>query len=98
MTSSDRASLRYSGSEPDIQVVGHASRATLGIQLTLELRGQVVLLDMDMPDIDGVSAIRAILAEAPQTRVIALSADESGERKSRMRWRRRYGRAHADSC
>ncbi len=62
------------GSEPDIQVVGHASRATLGIQLTLELRGQVVLLDIDMPDIDGVSAIHAILAEAPQTRVIALSA------------------------
>ena len=62
------------GSEPDIQVVGHASRATLGIQLTLELRGQVVLLDMDMPDIEGVSAIHAILAEAPQTRVIALSA------------------------
>lgn len=62
------------GTEPDIHVVGHASRATLGVQLTLELQGQVVLLDMDMPDIDGVSAIYTILAEAPQTRVIALSA------------------------
>jgi DNA-binding NarL/FixJ family response regulator len=59
--------------EPDIQVLGHASRATLGVQLSLELRAQVVLLDMYMPDIDGVSATRLILAEAPDTRVIALS-------------------------
>jgi DNA-binding NarL/FixJ family response regulator len=67
------------GSEPDIQVVGHASRATLGVQLTLELRGQVVLLDMDMPDIEGVSAIHTILAEVPQTRIIALSATSGGK-------------------
>jgi two-component system, NarL family, nitrate/nitrite response regulator NarL len=67
------------GSEPDIQVVGHASRATLGVQLTLELRGQVVLLDMDMPDVEGVSAIHTILAEVPQTRIIALSATSRGK-------------------
>jgi DNA-binding NarL/FixJ family response regulator len=67
------------GGEPDIQVVGHASRATLGVQLTLELRGQVVLLDMDMPDIEGVSAIHTILAEVPQTRIIALSATSGGK-------------------
>jgi len=60
--------------EPDIRVVGHASRAPLGIQLSLELQAQVVLLDMGMADIDGVPATRVILTHAPKTRVIALSA------------------------
>ena len=62
------------GREPDIRVVGHASRATLGVQLSLELQAQVVLLDTGMSDIDGVSATHLILTHAPQTRVIALSA------------------------
>jgi DNA-binding NarL/FixJ family response regulator len=62
------------GSEPDVEVVGQTSRGRLGVRLTLELRAQVVLMDLDMPDVDGVSATAEILTRAPQTQVIALSA------------------------
>lgn len=60
--------------EPDIDVVGQASRGQSGVQLTLELCPQVVLMDLNMPDLDGISATRAILAQSPQTRILVLSA------------------------
>jgi len=60
--------------EPDIAVVGQASRGRAGVRLTLEIRPQVLLMDLSMPDIDGISATREILDRAPTTRVIVLSA------------------------
>jgi NarL family two-component system response regulator LiaR len=60
--------------QPDITVVGQASRGRSGVRLTLELRPRVVLMDLDMPDVDGISATREILSHSPETRVVALSA------------------------
>ena len=60
--------------EPDIEVVGQASQGKKGVRLTLELRPQVVLMDLEMPDLDGISATREILAQDPRIRVVALSA------------------------
>lgn len=66
--------------EPDIDVVGQASRGQSGVQLTLELGPQVVLMDLNMPDLDGISATRAILEQSPQTRILVLSAvSETGD-------------------
>ncbi len=68
------------GAQPDIEVVAQASGGRLGVQLASELRPDVVLMDLRMPDLDGTDATRAILQRRPTTRVVAftvLSSDDA---------------------
>jgi DNA-binding NarL/FixJ family response regulator len=62
------------GREPDIEVVGRASTVAEGIALARSTTPDVILLDYDLPDGDGVSAARQILAERPETKVVMLTA------------------------
>ena len=59
--------------EPDIQVVGEAEDCSSTIKLIQELSPQVVIMDISMPDLNGVEATRRILSQFPQVKVIALS-------------------------
>ena len=61
------------GSQPDIDVVGQASGGRMGVRLAGELRPDVVLMDLRMPDLEGPEATRKILEEAPGTAVVALT-------------------------
>ena len=56
-----------------IEVVGQASRGRMGVRLAQELRPSVVLMDLRMPDLDGIEATKEILQGNPETRVIALT-------------------------
>ncbi len=60
-------------SHPDIDVVAQASGGKMGVRLARELRPDVVLMDLRMPDLDGPAAIQAILEDNPTTRVLALT-------------------------
>jgi DNA-binding NarL/FixJ family response regulator len=64
---------------PGIEVVAQASGGKIGIRLARELRPDVVLMDLRMPDLDGPAATRAILENDPDARVLALTvaSDES---------------------
>ena len=66
------------GSHHDIEVVAQASGGRMGVRLALELRPDVVLMDLRMPDLQGVEATRAIVQSKPSARVVALtvSAEE----------------------
>ena len=60
--------------QPDIEVVGEAAGARDGVQLAARLSPDVVLMDLLMPDEDGVDAIRALRDVAPRVRVLVLTS------------------------
>jgi len=59
--------------ESDIEVVGAAKSGQEGIDLSQEFDPDVILMDINMPDIDGISATEIILRNQPHTQVIMLS-------------------------
>ncbi|WP_250007465.1 response regulator transcription factor [Actinoplanes sp. M2I2] len=63
--------------EPDLTVVGEASSGDEGVALAVELRPDVVLMDLRMPGGDGVSATGRLAAVAPGVRVLVLTTYES---------------------
>jgi DNA-binding NarL/FixJ family response regulator len=69
---------------PDIQVVGEAAGGLEGIRLAIELLPDLVLMDISMPDLDGIQATQRILAQAPDIRVLAFSADSHWQNVEEM--------------
>jgi DNA-binding NarL/FixJ family response regulator len=65
--------------EEDIEVVGEAGNGAEALERAAELRPDVVLMDLRMPVLDGVAAIRRLRAEQPGVRVIALTTFDDDE-------------------
>ena len=59
--------------EPDLQIVGGASDGLGALALALELHPDIVLTDLKMPHMDGLTAIKALHEMEPATRVVVLS-------------------------
>ena len=60
--------------DPDIQVVGEAENGQEALEMARELEPDVVLMDLLMPVMDGISATQAIRAELPEVEVVALTS------------------------
>jgi two-component system response regulator NreC len=60
-------------SEPDMEVVGEADNGRAVVRLVQEKSPQVVIMDISMPDLNGIEATRQIIAESPGVKIIALS-------------------------
>ena len=64
-------------SEADIEVTGEAEDGLEAIRCVEEYRPDLIILDLSMPRLDGISAIREIKGRYPETRVMALTIHES---------------------
>lgn len=65
------------GGEPDFEVVGEAGNGIEAVELAERLGPDVVLMDLKMPQMDGVTATELITERRPETRVLVLTTYES---------------------
>ncbi len=72
-----RSGLKSLVADSDIEVVAEATSGNEALRLALKLKPQVVLLDIRMPDGDGLSTLEAIKAKLPKTPVLMLSTYDS---------------------
>jgi DNA-binding NarL/FixJ family response regulator len=73
-----REGLRRSLSEEGFEIVGEAENGDQAVQLATELRPDVILMDVSMPELDGVEATRAIrsVEGAPHVVMLTMHADK----------------------
>lgn len=65
--------------QPDFSVVGQAENGLQALELARELRPDVVLMDVEMPVMDGVAAVHLIKEELPSVLVVMLTISESDD-------------------
>lgn len=59
--------------KPKFEVVGEAENGRVALSMARKLEPDVIVMDINMPDLNGVDAARQILAERPESKIIALS-------------------------
>lgn len=64
----------YLSAQPDIEVVGEADNGKAAIPMVLELRPDIVLMDLVMKEMDGIEATRQIIAEWPEAKIIIVTS------------------------
>jgi two-component system, NarL family, response regulator NreC len=65
--------------DPEIEIIGEAETGAQGIQMADKLRPDVVLMDISMPDMNGIEATRIIKAQHPEIAVLALTMHEDDQ-------------------
>ncbi len=59
--------------QPDMEIVGEAGNGREAVEQTEQLKPDVVVMDVGMPELNGIEATRRIAASSPRTRVLGLS-------------------------
>ncbi|HKW29739.1 MAG TPA: response regulator transcription factor [Verrucomicrobiae bacterium] len=62
--------------QPDMHVAGEAANGREVLQLVRELKPDIVVMDLSMPELNGLQATERLKAEAPQIKVVAITANE----------------------
>src|SRR2546429_6945416 len=72
------------GTASDLRLVGEASSGREAMSAVESLKPDLVLMDVHMPEMDGPTAAKALLAKYPQTKIIAWTVSESSDDLLRM--------------
>jgi DNA-binding NarL/FixJ family response regulator len=64
---------RILASQSDLEVIGEAGNGREAVDLAEQLKPDVVVMDVSMPELNGIEATRRLMKAAPRTRVLALS-------------------------
>ena len=64
----------YLSIQEDIEVIGEAANGLLGYHLAMELRPDIILMDLVMDTMDGIEATQKIMAEWPQAKIIIVTS------------------------
>lgn len=69
--------------EPDMQVVGEAGSGTEALHLAQTLAPDVVLMDIEMPEMDGIETTTTLRTMVPLSAVVMLSIHDNGQTRAR---------------
>lgn len=64
----------YLSAQPDIEVVGEADDGKKGVELALDLRPDIILMDLVMKEMDGIEATRQIIEKWPEAKIIIVTS------------------------
>ncbi|WP_099361121.1 response regulator [Fredinandcohnia onubensis] len=64
----------YLSAQPDIEVVGEADDGKIAVDLALELRPDIILMDLVMKEMDGIEATRRIIESWPEAKIIIVTS------------------------
>lgn len=70
--------------QPGMEVIAEAENGRMALKLIKKLSPDIAIMDIAMPDLNGIEATRQIVAEAPGTKVIALSMHSDRQFVTRM--------------
>lgn len=68
-----RAAVRQALDQPDLMVAGEAASAEEALVLAPQVRPDVLLVDIDLPGMDGVALVRELAPRLPDTRIVMLT-------------------------
>jgi two-component system, NarL family, response regulator LiaR len=64
----------YLSAQPDIEVIGEADNGKTGVELCLDLRPDVILMDLVMKEMDGIEATKEIIEAWPEAKIIIVTS------------------------
>jgi len=64
----------FLSSQPDIEVMGEADNGKKAVELALSLRPDIILMDLVMPEMDGIEATKKIINEWPEAKIIIVTS------------------------
>ncbi|PLR76901.1 DNA-binding response regulator [Bacillus sp. V3-13] len=64
----------YLSAQPDIDVIGEADNGRTGVELALQLRPDIILMDLVMKEMDGIEATRKIIESWPDAKIIIVTS------------------------
>ncbi|RID82095.1 DNA-binding response regulator [Peribacillus asahii] len=64
----------YLSAQSDIEVVGEADNGRTAVDMAIELRPDIILMDLVMPEMDGIEATQAILEKWPEAKIIIVTS------------------------